>query len=160
MDGRLSAIRASTVLRVVSLLKIIASTENHLVSLHIESGRIEVAGEIAGSGQLGRGSKGNIFGLDASDTLWRYDPKDGELMRRAVKLPAGSWQKSPLVWAGDPVNGKLYTADSEAHLFSFAEEEGFSPRLGQTSLAPVGPMAVTFDGRVFGACGEVISNLF
>jgi len=57
------------------------------------------------------------------------------------------------------VDGKLYIADDEGYLFSLTEE-GFSPRLGQTPLVPVGPMAVTFDGRVFGVCGEEISNLF
>jgi len=64
------------------------------------------------------------------------------------------------MWAKDPVDGKLYAADGEGRLFSFTEEESFSLCLGQTPLAPVGPMAVTFDGRVFGVCGEGISNLF
>jgi len=144
----------------LSKKKVIASTEGHLVSLDIESGKIEVIGEITGSGRLAVGSKGNIFGLDEGDSLWRYNPEDGKLMRNAVELPEGSWRKSPLMWAKDPVDGRLYTADSEGYLFLFTEEEGFSPRLGQIPLAPVGPMAVTFDGRVYGACGEVISNLF
>jgi len=115
---------------------------------------------IVGSGRLAIGSRGQLFGLDDGDGLWRYDPEDGKLARNAVVLPEGSWQKAPLMWAKDAVDGKLYTADGEGRLFSFTEEEGFSPCLGQTPLAPVGPMAVTFDGRVFGVCGEVISNLF
>ena len=140
--------------------KIIASTEGHLVVLDIESGEVEVVGEIVGSGRLAIGSRGQLFGLDDGDSLWRYDPEDGKLARNSVELPEGSWRKAPLMWAKDPIDGKLYTADGEGRLFSFTEEEGFSPRLGQTPLAPVGPMAVTFDGRVFGACGEGISNLF
>jgi hypothetical protein len=140
--------------------KVIASTEGHLISLDIESGRTEVVGEIAGSGRLAVGSKGNILGLDASDALWRYDPKDGKLTRKAFEFPEVSWQEYPLTWARDPVDGRLYTADDEGYLFSFTEEEGFGPCLGQTPLSPVGPMAVTLDGRVFGVCGEVISNLF
>ena len=32
--------------------------------------------------------------------------------------------------------------------------------MGQTALAPVGAMAVTFDGRLFGTCGSEISKLF
>jgi len=140
--------------------KVIASTEGHLVSLEIESGKIELIAEISCSGQLAVGSKGNIFGLDEKNSLWRYNPEDGRLTRNAVELPKGSWRKSPLVWAKDTVDGKLYTADGEGYLFSFTEEDGFSQCLGQTPLAPVGPMSVTFDGRVFGVCGEVISNLF
>lgn len=145
--------------------KIIASTEGHLVSLQLDSGEIELIGEIVGSGQLAVGSEGNVFGLDESDSLWRYDPEDGKLTLNAVKLPEGSWQryhqkKTMLQWAKDPVDGKLYTADGDGYLFSFTEEDGFSQRLGQTLLAPVGPMSVTFDGRVFGACGEEISRLF
>lgn len=139
---------------------VIASTEEHLVSLNIESGEIKVIGEITGSGRLAVGTGGNIFGLDKEDSLWRYNPEDKKLKRNAVELPEGSWRKYPLMWAKDPVDGRLYTADDEGYLFSFTEEKGFSPCLEQTPLAPVGPMAVTFDGRVFGACGEVISNLF
>ena len=145
--------------------KVIASTEGHLVALDIDSGEIEVIGEIGGSGRLAVGSKGNIFGLDEKNSLWCYNPENGKLMRNAVELPEGSWRKcrhrgATLRWAKDPVNGKLYTADGEGCIFSFTEEAGFSQCLGQPPLAPVGPMTVTFDGRVFGACGEVISNLF
>lgn len=139
---------------------VIASTEGHIVALEVESGEIEIVGESDGSGQLGIGSKGNIFGLDGENSLWRYNPKDGKLTRDAVELPEGSWSKSSLIWTKDPVDGKLYTADGEGYVFSFTEKDGFSQCLGQTPLAPVGPMAVTFDGRVFGTCGEVISKLF
>ena len=54
----------------------------------------------------------------------------------------------------------LYTADDDGQLFSYNEERGFSPSLGKTLLAPVGPMAVTFDGRVFGFCGDGIAKMF
>ena len=32
--------------------------------------------------------------------------------------------------------------------------------VGQTLLAPVGPMAVTHDGRVFGFCGADMAKMF
>jgi hypothetical protein len=139
--------------------RVIALTEGHLVSLNIGSGEVEVMVELAGSGRLALGPNGSIFGLDTSNTLWRYNAGDGELKRRAIQLPEGSWQKYPLTWAKDTADGKLYIADDEGYLFSLTEE-GFSTPLEQTPLVPVGPMAVTFDGRVFGVCGEEISNLF
>lgn len=139
---------------------VIASTEGHLVSLEIESDAVKVVDEIDGSGELTVSYKGFIFGLDEANSLWRYNPENKKLTRNAVELPEGSWRKYPLIWAKDTKNGKLYTADSDGYIFSFTEEDGFSQCLGQTPLAPVITMAVTFDGRVFGSCGEVISRLF
>ena len=140
--------------------KVIASTEGHLLTLDIESGAVEVIDEIPGSGRLAVGSKNNIFGLEAADSLWCYHPEERTLTGKKIPLPEGAWHKSLLVWAKDPVGRKLYTADGDGRLFSFTEEEGFSPCLGQVPLTPVSSMAVTFDGRVFGTCGEGISNLF
>jgi hypothetical protein len=140
--------------------KVIVQTEGHLISVGIESGEIEVIGEVSGSGRLAVGSRGSIFGPDEPGSLWRYNPKDGTFTRNAVQLPEGSWGKYPLSWARNPVDGRLYTADDEGNLFSFTEEEGFSAKLGRVPLTPAGPMAVTFDGRLFGACGEEIANLF
>ena len=54
----------------------------------------------------------------------------------------------------------LYTADAEGNLFSLDEEHGFSAPLARTLLAPVGPMAVTHDGRVFGFCGLEMAKMF
>jgi len=139
---------------------VIAITAGHLVSVDIESGEIEVVSEIAGSGRLALGSKGSVFGLGEGTSLWCYNPGDGTHRRKAIELPKGSWGKYPLMWGRDAVSGKLYTADDDGGLFSFTEEEGFSQRLGRLPIAPAGPMAVTFDGRLFGACGEEISNLF
>lgn len=135
-------------------------TEGHLASVEIESGKIEVIGEIEGSGRLAVGSRGSIFGMDGSEHLWRYDPRDKILTRKAIPLPEGSWEDYPLFWARDPADGRLYTADDEGRLFYFTEEDGFSESLGRTPFSPVGPMAVTFDGRLFGMCGAGMANLF
>ncbi|HID56846.1 TPA: hypothetical protein EYP37_09980 [Candidatus Poribacteria bacterium] len=140
--------------------KAILLTERHLASVEIESGLIEVIGELEGSGRLALGSEGDILGMDGSDSLWRYDPLGGSLTRKAIPLPEGSWGDHPLFWAKDPVDGRLYTADDDGRLFSFAEGEGFSEMLGKTPFSPVGPMAVTFDGRLFGMCGAEMANLF
>jgi hypothetical protein len=44
-------------------------------------------------------------------------------------------------------------------LFSFDDDKGFRS-LGKAHLAPVGPIAVTEDGRIFGFCGTEMANLF
>jgi hypothetical protein len=82
------------------------------------------------------------------------------LARRAVKLPEGAWEKASLTWGKDPHSGLLYTADAGGTLFSLDEERGFSPPLGRTLLSPVGPMAATHDGRVFGFCGPEMARMF
>jgi len=135
-------------------------TTRHVFTADIETAKIQVVGEVAGAGRLAVASKGSIVGLDGMDHLWRCDPRARTLTRGAIPLPQGTWGGAPLVWARDAQNGLLYTADGQGHLFSFDEEQGFSPSLGQTMLAPVGPMAVTFDGRLFGFCGDGIAKMF
>jgi len=140
---------------------VVGVTEGHLFVVDMESEKIQIVDEIQGSGRLALGSKGSIFGLGEDGYLWRYNVAEpGRVERKAVRLPEGAWNSAPLMWARDNQNALLYTADGEGNLFSFNEKDGFSLRLGQIQLAPVGPMAVTFDGRVFGACGTGISKLF
>ncbi|GAI94284.1 unnamed protein product, partial [marine sediment metagenome] len=103
----------------------IGVTKGHLFAVNIADSKVEVVAEIPGTGRVAVGSNGSVFGLDEEDALWRYDPAERTLARKAVKLPEGSWNKPALRWAKDPVDGKLYTADGEARLYSFSEEEGF-----------------------------------
>lgn len=135
------------------------ATERHLVMLDIGTGAAQTVGEIPGIGRIARGSQGSILGFD-NNALWAYSPEDGKLDREVIPLPEGDWQSAPLLWARDTVDGTLYTADATGMLYAFREETGFSEGLGRTSLAPVGPMAVTFDGRLFGTCGEGIAKAF
>ncbi len=139
---------------------LVGTTTHHLFTAKIEGSKIQIVGEVSGRGRIAVGSKGGVFGLDGPDHLWRFDPRSRKTERRAVKLPRGAWDKSPLRWASDNRNGLLYTADAEGELFSFSEDHGFSPPLGETPMTPVGCMAVTLDGRVFGFCGSEVSNLF
>lgn len=139
---------------------VVGTTEGHLFVVDVEGAKIHVVGEIQASGRVAVGSNGSLFGLDEEDHLWRYDPASGHIQCKAVRLPEGVWDRAPLMWARDTRSGLLYTADGEGNLFSFSEEGGFSSRLGRTPLAPVGPMAVTLDGRVFGTCGAELSKLF
>ena len=143
-----------------SITSVIGITPERLFVVDAERGKIEVADEIVGRGRIALGSKGGVFGQDGAKHLWRFEVASGKVSRRAVELPGGEWLGSPLSWARDSQSGLLYTADANGTLFSFDESRGFSQPLGRTQLAPVGPMAVTHDGRVFGFCGAEMSKLF
>ncbi len=139
---------------------LVGATSGHLFTVDMEEGKISTVSDVPGSGRLAVGSKGGIFGQDGSAHLWRYDVSSSKLERRAVGLPQGAWGKVPLAWATDHRSGLLYTADADGTLFSLDEDRGFSAPLGRTLLAPVGPMAVTHDGRVFGFCGPEMAKMF
>jgi hypothetical protein len=140
--------------------RVVGVTGHHLFSVDFASPKIQVVGEVSGSGRLAVGSKGGILGRNGAGHLWRFNPQTQKLDQEAFKLPAGRWEKSPAVWARAGKKGLLYTADDDGQLFSFDEERGFSGPLGKTLLAPVYCMAATFDGRVFGSCGSGIAKMF
>jgi hypothetical protein len=143
--------------------KIVAGvTTRHLFTVDVESGVITVVGEAPGLGHLAMGRAG-VFGQDESSRLWRFDVASGHIHRATVHLPDGEWI-GPLRWARNRHSGMLFTADAVGRLFSFDEDKfdenkGFRA-LGRAHLAPVGPMAVVPDGRLFGFCGEEMANLF
>jgi hypothetical protein len=131
----------------------------HLFTVDLASSKIQVVGEAPAAGRIARGPSGAVYGRDGTTHLWHFDPKTGALGRQAVPLPRGDWDL-PLMWTRDPRTGLLFTADRQGQLFSFDEKQGFAGPLGRAPLAPVGPMAVTLDGRLFGFCGEEIANQF
>jgi hypothetical protein len=139
---------------------VVGATSGYLFAVNLEEGRIRAVGENKTWGRLAVGSTGSVVGFDMPGHLWHYDTKAGSLRRRAVALPSGTWDRTPPVWARHPQSGLLYTADNTGRLFSFAEDRGFSQALGLAPLAPVGPMAVTLDGRVFGFCGPDLAKMF
>ena len=138
---------------------VVGTTTRHVFRLDPKSRKTEVAGEAPAGGRIALTSKGNVIGRDGERHLWHFDPRSPGLRRRAFELPGGLW-KHPLFWARNTLSGLLFTADESGQLFSFDEDKGFSGPLAKTALAPVGPMAVTFDGRVFGFCGTEMSKLF
>ena len=139
---------------------VLCQTVKGLHLANVAEGSIEKIDDIVGKGKIGLGSKGGLFGCEDGKNLWRFDEEDGSLDRRWCQLPEGSWEDGVPIWARNPASGLLYAVDSSGGLFSLDEEKGFGPRLGKTELAPVGAMAVTFDGRLFGTCGDGISRLF
>jgi hypothetical protein len=139
---------------------LVGTTTGHLFTVALEEGKIEVAGQVPGNGRIALGSQGGIFGRDGPGHLWRYDHGSRQIQRQAVRLPQGAWELAPLSWARDHRSGVLYTADADGNLFSFDEQRGFGGPLGRAMPAPVGPCAVTHDGRLFGFCGSEIANLF
>lgn len=140
--------------------RMVGVTPLHLFTVDFESSRIEVVGEVPGAGRLAATPRGNVLGADGARHLWTLNTDSRKLERRAVALPAGNWDPSLLVWSRSRQAGPLYTADSQGRLFAFDESKGFSDELARTPLAPVGPMAATLDGRLFGFCGAGIAKMF
>jgi hypothetical protein len=135
---------------------VVGVTTHHVFTVDVQSGQISVVGEAPGRGHLALG-RDAVFGQDEGTRLWRFDVGSGRVGRAAVHLPDGDWN-GPLRWARDRNSGLLFTADDAGRLFSF---DGSKFRLlGTAHLAPVGPIAVTADGRLFGFCGAEMANLF
>ena len=136
---------------------VIGITTGHLFTMDAESGKVTVIGKVPGRGHLAMSSSG-VFGQDEGTRLWHFDLASGQLHRAAVDLPAGEWT-GELRWARGGDADQLLTADVSGQLFSFDGNKGFRS-LGKAHLAPVGPMAMTPDGRLFGFCGAEMANLF
>jgi hypothetical protein len=137
---------------------IVGVTTRHLFTMEVESGKIAAVGEVPGHGHLAGLDRAGVFGWDEGGRLWRFDTASGQIHRGAVELPAGEWT-GPLCWARDAKRAVLFTSDDTGRLFSFDGDKGFRA-LGKAHLAPVGPMAVSLDGGLFGSCGTGIANLF
>src|ERR1700722_2707058 len=135
---------------------IVGVTTKYVFTVDVETGQINVVGEGPGRGHLAMG-RSAVFGQDDGTQLWRFDVASGRLHRAAVHLPDGEWT-APLRWAHNRDSGLLFTADAAGQLFSFDESK--FRLLGKAHLAPVGPIAVTPDGRLFGFCGAEMANLF
>jgi hypothetical protein len=147
-------------------------TEGYLFVVDVAAGSdaapaVAVIGEVPGQARLALGPDNTVFGLDEGNALWAYDVERGTLTRRAFALPDGNWPRpaaapapaTTLMWARDAAKETLYTADAEGAIYRFAPGLGFA-RVAQAPIAPVGPMAVTLDGRLFGTMGEGMSKLF
>ncbi len=139
--------------------KMIGVTDAHLFTLDMELGRVDVVGEVHARARLALSAGNVVLGMDENATLWAFDVERGTLSRGAFALPDGDWSVPALMWARDPRSATLYTADAQGRLYSFAVDQGFVLK-GKVPVAPIGPMAVTLDGRLFGTMGEGMSKLF
>ncbi len=135
---------------------IVGVTTRHLFTMDIESGKIGVVGEAPGRGRI-VAARGSVFGQDDGAKLWRWDVDSGEISRAAIALPDGEWNGG-MRWASDWQRGILFTADDAGRIYAF-DGKGFRA-LGKAHLAPMGPMVVTPDGRIFGFCGDEMANMF
>ena len=99
-----------------------ATTLRHLLAVEIETGAVQVLGELRGMGRLAVDARGAVLGFDDGDALWRFDPAAGKLDRRAIALPEGDWGRASRVWARRRGPGPLYTADGKGDLFALDEE--------------------------------------
>jgi hypothetical protein len=140
--------------------RVIGVTANQLFSYDIEKKELSIVGEVPGSARLVRAMDGSILGRDGAGDLWRYDPRDRKLTRKAIALPNGDWSRPNLLWARDESRNALYTLDARGNLFRLNQKSEFSAPLGVIPLAPVGAMAVTRDGRLFASAGEGMARLF
>ena len=140
---------------------VIGITEKHIFTYRFSSGDVQVRGEIFGKGRIILSPSGDcVFGLDDHNALWAFDVKKETIERNKLSLPDGRWYDSPMVWARDTNNGIVYTVDNDGVLYAITSTMGWSQPLGKTHYAPVSTMVVTFDGRLFGTCGEGMADLF
>jgi len=140
--------------------QVIGTTDKNLFVFDVLQKKVTLTYNIRNSGHIGISNKNNVVGMDADDDIWLFNPVENKLSCKVFNRTETSWGHSAVRWARNPVDGILYTADEDGNIFSFTEENGFSEPLAKTVIAPVGPMAVTLDGRLFGFCGGGISRLF
>lgn len=139
---------------------IVGITKTSLFTLDLSTGKVTRLAELIGAGRIARDGAGKILGVDEHRALWRFDSASGALNRRAIALPQGAWDMGLHQWACDPGRGKLYLSDDAGALYSVGAQGGVEGPLAKAPLAPVTAMAVTFDGRLFGTCGDGIGRVF
>jgi hypothetical protein len=138
--------------------KVLGITESHLFGLR-DGEEIEILAELNGpaEGDLGVEPTGEILGT-YENGIWRYDPVADEFEPDAVHCNGDF--SSGVSWAADTSGKNLYCGDGSGKLFSLDFDEYSLVLVGEAPLAPIGPMATTTDGRLFGFCGHGISKLF
>ena len=135
----------------------LVSTGNSLFDVDPKTGKIASRYDLRCVGKMARDPGGGTIGV-GGDYLWRF--RDGELDAQWTRLPNGSWSSGAVQWSTIPGTQEMYLADDEGGIFVLRADEPSARLVARTPLTPVGPMAATFDGRLFGFCGEGISRLF
>ena len=135
-------------------------SESAIFTINFASGDAGIIAEVPGRGRIVALSEGSIAGPDKGNSLWRFNPRERKLERNAIRLPEGFEGTEDYYWARYGAGGTVYTADPAGNIYSFREGSGFSEPLATVPYTPVGPMAQTFDGRIFGFAGDEMSRLF
>jgi len=136
----------------------IVATTGHLAAVNVVAGETTILAELTQPTRLARSADNSILGI-ANGHLWRYSAGHG-FEDKFLALPVGDWDGMSWQRAQDPSSGLLYIVDAAGKLYSYKPAADLRPLQVQTPLVPVSAMAATFDGRLFGACGEGIANLF
>ncbi|NLV74760.1 MAG: hypothetical protein GXY52_08780 [Chloroflexi bacterium] len=135
----------------------VVATAEKLAAVDVAAGTSRLVADLEQPTRLALAGDGAVLG-SSGKALWRYHPQTG-FEADAVVLPDGNWEE--LVWQRSlpDAQGGNYLADGNGGLYRLSGSK-LSERLGQIPLTPVGAMATTYDGRLYGTCGEGIANLF
>jgi len=134
-------------------------SESQAFLIQLEQGEIQPLGSLASLSGIGRGMSGDLWGV-AEKGLWRYSVRSGEWNPDLCGIPTNLKTSPSIRFSKSTPGGPLYLADGEGKLYLMEESTGLMGPVGQLSLCPVGPMAVTLDGRLFGFSGEGMARLF
>ena len=139
---------------------IIGTTPNYIFKVDIDKKEISILSEAKNIGKLVLGSNGTIYGMEEDNSLWKYDSTMGNIIRKEIFLPGEHWNNGTSCWTRDLNSNGLYIADSHGQIYHFTEKDKYFTPIAKCMSGPVTTMSVTFDGRLFGFCGEGISSLF
>ena len=145
------------------------AADGRVFAVDAAAGKVRMMGQVAGPiAPLSRvviDGAGCLWGADASGKLWSCDLERGKVESSGLAIPMdGSTGARAVTWAADEAGGLLYGGvDPDALLFSVDPRSRAMQTIGKVSrLSGLGCLAVSRDGRVFGAAGleEDIGHLF
>jgi hypothetical protein len=139
---------------------LILQGERALYRLDLSSGKLTMISPISAKSRLGRTPQGLILGWNGDQALWQYHPETTQISQQALRLPEGFEPGTHLRYALNPAKSILAIADESGKIYGYTDDKGFSQVLTQAPLEPVTALAVTFDGRIYGSCGDGIGRLF
>ena len=102
-------------------------------------------------------ASGDVFGIDAGGRALLIEKVKGRIRARSLATLEGSFREA--TWSASNPAGAAYLASDDGTLF-LVSRTGRARRIGRTHLKPVTCMTALPDGRLFGFCGNGISNMF
>lgn len=138
-------------------------TDRGVVRIQIPSGTRENIDSPQGLSSPGGFQSGEILAIGQDRNLWTYQPRSSRFEKSASQIPPDFKIGNKLCWSKGKDQGVIHVADSEGGIYHLTQKQTgteFSEKLAQTRYYPVTAMAETFDGRLYGFCGEGISRLW